>query len=237
MRYNLTAFDSIFDESIPSYMEWRERLNNYFNSSVYTPRLLDEYYEILIDKIYTIHELAKTGTLTDQYSGLFSFNNPHMEGKHTFNMANYVNRNYLMFNNKNIRTVCGDYGILNTQIRMCGLNLKGATIAHDNQFGAVLVAIGNNAPPYSFKDDPNGDVVFACNVFDTEQSADKTWALLEHLVKEGKHVFFTTNTFSYLHSVVNYDRIKQMENPIDLYDDMVYSDPRLGISNKIYKLV
>ena len=87
------------------------------------------------------------------------------------------------------------------------------------------------------KDNVDADVIFAAHIFSVEQTAFLNWSVLEEYKAQGKEIFFTTSTFAELKKFVSYDKIRQVENPIEVYDKDVYSNLDLGLSNKIYKIV
>jgi len=237
MRYNLSAFEVIFDKTIPSYMEWREGIHDFFNNENYDSAILDEYYNHLIEDIWSIYELVRKGYLIEPHSGLFTFDNPEMKGIHSFNLANMVRRNHQYFHNKKLRTITTDYGMVNIQIKLCGLELHSALMPKKNLAGAVLATIGNKSYPYSFVDDIEADVVLAANVFDNPEYSLTNWESLLANQEEGREVFFTTNTFGDLKNFIDYSKIELVENPSEIYDDDAYSNLDLGLSNKIYKLI
>ena len=235
MKYNLTPLlDAV--KNVPSSDEWKEKITTFFNNENYDAGLLDYYYNVLINDIWTVRYTLECGYLVDDYSGLFSFDTPETKTFHTFNMANFVRRNHQHFYKKSIQTMCGDYGILNLQIRLCGLDLKSAAVPAYDIVGAVLAVIGNNCSPYAFVD-KDCDVIFACNVFTDEDTSYRIWSLLYEKQKQGKEVFITSNTFHHLKNIVSYDKLKQMENPSEVYDAETYSNLDLGFMNKIYRIV
>lgn len=237
MRYNLTGFNRVFTKHIPSYELWRENLHNFFYNDDYDPAIRDEYYDILLENFQSLQELLQYGYLTDEHSGLFTFDKPEMKSLHTFNLSNLVRRNHQYFYKKKIRTICADFGILNIQVQLCGLDLVGTLIPPDAFAGSILAVIGNKCHPYSFKDNIDADVVFAAHIFSVEQTAFSNWNVLTEYKAEGKEIYFTTSTFSELKKFVSYDRIQQVENPSEVYHKDAYSNLDLGLSNKIYKLV
>jgi hypothetical protein len=233
-RYNLNPLDDLFNDRVPSFEDWRKNIHEYFNNPKYDTQLLDEYYDALICDIHTLPELLSYGYLIDDYSGLFTLNNPQMIGKHTFNLANFIRRNHPKFGPKTLFTVCADYGIVNVQIKLCGLALCHATIPAKNRSGQALVNIGNHCPPYKNRDYRQFDVVFASNVF--QDNPSDIWNTLVHYRRIGKEVYFTTDTFSRLTNVIDYDRLEAAENPAEIYDKDTYADLSRGYMYRIYRL-
>jgi hypothetical protein len=234
MRYNFNPLYDVFNDTVPGHEAWRENIYNYFHNETYDQDLLDDYYDALICDIHKLPALLANGYLIDSYSGLFTLNDPELVGKHTFNMANFVRRNHPRFGSKTLFTVCVDYGILNVQIRLCGLSLCHATIPAKNRAGQALVTIGNHCAPYKNRDYRQFDVVFASNIF--QDNPSDIWNTLCHYRGLGKEVYLTTDTFSRLTNVIDYDRLELAENPAVLYDKDTYADLNLGYMYKIYRL-
>lgn len=233
-RYNLTPIDDVFNESVPSWQDWRENIHSYFNNEEYDTELLDEYYDAIICDIHKLPELLSYGYLIDDYSGLFTLNNPELVGKHAFNMANFVRRQHLKFGAKTLFTVCADYGILNIQIKLCGMQLCHATIPQKNRSGQALINIGNHCAPYKNKDFRQFDVVFASNIF--QDNPSDIWNTLCWYRNARKEVYLSTDTFSRLTNVIDYDRLELAENPAEIYDKDTYADLNRGYMYRIYRL-
>ena len=237
MRYNLTPFYDLLDESVPSRDVWRDRFKVFFDNTNTNKALLDLYYNLLINNYNNLYPLLVSGYLIDPYSGLFTFDEPSMKGLHTFNMANFIRRNHVFFNKKSLKTISMDFGLTNIQIKQCGLKLTNVSLSAQSIPGSALLVIGNYSPPYDFKNDEDPDVIFACHVFNTEDEAWENWNMLFDLSIQGKDVFFTSATFKELKKFINYDRIQQMENPSEIYDADLYSNLDMGFMNRIYRII
>lgn len=143
----------------------------------------------------------------------------------------------MFFYKKTIKTMTTDFGVLNIQLKQCGLELNSVSIPIYSIPGAALLVIGNDCMPYEFRNEDDCDVVIACNVFNTEDEAWENWNTLFDAHLSGKKVFFTSPSFKELRKFINYDRIQQIENPVEIYDKEVYSNMDYGYANKIYKIV
>lgn len=237
MKYNLNPFFDLMDESVPSHDIWKERFRKFFFSPNVKEEHKDLYYNILINNYNSLRPLLNEGYLIDEYSGIFTFNVPQMRGIHSFNMANFIRRNHMFFYKKSIKTMTMDFGIVNIQLQQCGLKLDNVIMPIYSIPGAALLVIGNDCMPYDFKNDNDYDVLIACNVFNTEDQAWENWNALFDAHLSGKKVFFTSPSFVELRKFVNYDRIKQVENPVEIYDPETYANGDLGYMNKIYQIV
>lgn len=238
MRYNLTPLLEEIDESIPSYEDWHKKISTFFTKSNSPPETLDMYYGFLTNNLWTIKPTLEEGYLVDEYSGLFTMNTPHTRTLHTFNLANFVRRNHQHFYKKKIRTITTDYGMVNLQLKLCGLDLISVLVPLENYAGAVLAMIGNKVPTYDIKgSDETEDVIFASSIFNTEEEAYDNWNMLLDQHINGKEVFFTTHTFKFLQNHILYDRIEQVEDPHQIYDKDTYSNLDYGFHNKIYRIV
>lgn len=235
MKYNLIPLLNVVKD-VPSSEEWKEKIETFFTNENYDPALLDQYYNILIDNVGLMQYTLNCGYLIDDYSGLFTFDTPETKSFHTFNLANFVRRNHRHFYKKSIQTMCGDYGLLNVQIKLCGLDLQSAALSSFNMVGGALAVIGNNSAPYAFVDG-DCDVIFASNVFNEEEQAYRIWSFLYEKHSQGKEVFITSNSFHHLKHIVSYDKLKQIENPSEIYDAETYSNGDLGYMIKIYRIV
>lgn len=235
MKYNLTPLMDIVN-NVPSSDVWKERFETFFANENYEPDLLDQYYNILIGNVQLIRYTLNHGYLIDDYSGLFTFDTPETKSFHSFNVANFIRRNHRYFFKKSIQTMCGDYGMLNIQIKLCGLDLQSAALSSDNMVGGVLAVIGNNSLPYPFVN-AECDVIFASNVFNEEEQAYRIWSFLYERSREGKEIFITSNSFHHLKHIVSYDKLKMIENPSEIYDAETYSNGDLGYMTKIYQII
>lgn len=237
MRYNLSPLLDVHLEELSNTGVWKDRIKAFFNNENYDPKLLDQYYDILIDNYEHYIQLINYDYIIDEYSGLFTFDTPEKKTIHTFNLANFVRRNHLFFDKKSIQTMVLDYGIVNVQLKLCGLNLKSTAIPKDSQAGAVLTVIGNDCPPYDFTYH-DCDVIIAANIFNGEEDAWRNWNLLldSRLIKK-KEIFFCSNSFADLQKYINYDKIEQVEDPTQVYDEHTYANTDLGYMTKIYRIV
>lgn len=222
--------------NVPSSDIWKERIEKFFANEHYEPILQDQYYNILLGNIQSIRYTLNHGYLIDDYSGLFSFDTPETKSFHAFNIANFVRRNHRHFFKKSIQTMCADYGMLNIQIKLCGLDLQSAALPSNNLVGGVLAVIGNDCTPYPFVNE-ECDVIFASNVFNEEEQAYRIWSFLYEKHSRGKEVFITSNSFHHLKHIVSYDKLKLMENPSEIYDAETYSNGDLGYMTKIYQII
>lgn len=240
MKYNLTPLIDTIDETIPSYKEWQEKIDTFFMKSNSPPETLDMYYNFLVNNSWVIKPCLQEGYLVDDYSGLFTLNTPHTRGIHTFNLANFVRRNHQHFYKKKIRTITMDYGMLNLQLKLCGLELTTVFLPLTSLAGAILTMIGNKVPTYDVKASDNMEeenVIFASCIFNTDEQAYDSWNMLldEHI--KGKEVYFSTQTFNFLQNHILYDRIEQVEDPHKIYDGETYRNLDYGFQNKIYRIV
>ena len=163
---------------------------------------------------------------------------PHTVSTHSFNMAKFISDHYQHFFSKKILTVCADFGILNIQAKMCGLNIVSSIQKEYLNAGTVLACIGNNCPPYPINkfDFDEEDVIMMSCVFQDEDLAYKNWEFMLDKRLDGKEVFFTSNTFEHLRRYVNYDKIELVIDPSKVYLPDDYADLTYGYSNKIYRL-
>jgi hypothetical protein len=240
MKYNLSPFEILLNENVPSSDNWKDKFNRFFNNENFSKEILDYYYNILIKDYHSIVPLLKSGYFVDEYSGLFSFDTPATKFMHGFNLANFVRRNYIHFNKKKIQTFSMDYGVLNIQIKQCGLDLAGGCIPPLTYTGAILAVIGNECSPYAFGtyvNLPECNVIIASNIFRVESEANRNWNFLMDAHSKGMEVYFSSNTFIHLLKIIDYDRIEQLEDPTQIYDKEVYSNLEYGYSNKIYRIV
>lgn len=232
-NYNLHPILTAIDRKIPSCYTWMDRIENWFDNDDFDGGMRDYYYNMLLTYNKDISPLLSQGVLIDEYSGLFTLNTDQTKYKHTFNMANFVRRNHLYFKNKRIATVCRDYGIINTQIRMMGLDLTFSQLPFENFLGSALVMIGNECPPYNVGIGEY-DVLLVCNSIENNDDARLTWNMMLDNRLDGKEVFFTFPTFRDLQNHILYDRIYQVENPEQIYDKDAYENVDLGLQHKIY---
>lgn len=237
MKYNLTPFTTILTENVPSADVWKDRITSFFINEEYDPELQDRYYDVLINNFYEVKNLINRGYFVDSYTGLFSFPSANIEGAHSFNLAKFLSDNYQHFYKKRIVTVCADYGILNVQLKLIGLDLVTAVQKEHFIPGSVLCCIGNNAPPYPINkfEFPEEDVLIMSNVFQEDDLTYRNWEYMVDKRAFGKEVFFTSNTYYYLRNYMNYDKIELVIDPQKMYNSEDYSDISYGYMNRIYR--
>lgn len=236
--YNLSPILTLLTESVPNAEIWKDRFNFFFNNEEYDEELTDWYYDKLINNIREVKDLLTSQYVVDSYTGLFSFSSEHIDATHSFNLALFLSGNYQHFYKKKILTVCADFGMLNVQIKMAGLNLVSSVQKEYYNVGTVLACIGNNAPPYPINrmEFPDEDVLIMSCVFQEDDLAYKNWQYMLDKRAEGKEVFFTSNTYSYLRKYMNYDRIELVVDPQVVYKPEDYANLSYGYTNKIYRL-
>ena len=238
MIYNLNPFLTLLDESVPNAGVWRERFVSFFNNQEYDPELMDWYYNKLINSFHDVEVLLKSGCLVDSYTGLFSFDNPEVEGAHSFNLALFISGNAGHFYKKRMLTICHDFGILNVQAKLCGLDIVSSVQKEYLNPGTVLACIGNNSPPYPINhmEFPPEDVLILSNVFQDDELSYTNWQYMLDKRLEGKEVFFTSNSFYFLRRYINYDRIELVTQPNKVYNPEDYANLSYGYKNYIYRL-
>lgn len=235
MIYNLSP---IYNLSVPNVGTWSERFLQFFSNEDYDAALQDWYYDKIIDNINEVQELLNAGYFVDPYTGLFSIPSPHIEATHSFNLAHFIGKHPQHFFGKRILTVCADFGMLNIQAKLSGLNIVSSIQKEYYNVGTVLACIGNNSPPYPINvfDFPDEDVVFMSCVFQDDDLAYKNWEFMMEKRIEGKEVFFTSNSYFYLRRYMNYDKIELVIDPRTVYNEEDYSDISYGYMNRIYRL-
>lgn len=238
MNYNLSPFIGLLDENTPNTEIWKQRFESFFYNEEYDPELQDWYYNKLLDNISETKNILRGGYFVDPYTGLFSFPSEDIEGSHSFNVAFFLSANHGRFYKKNILTICADYGILNVQMKMCGLNVVSSVQKEYYNVGSVLACIGNNSPPYPINrfEFPEEDVIFMSCVFQDDDLAYKNWEFMIEKKLEGKDVFFTSNTYFFLRRYMNYEKIELVIDPKTVYNPEDYADISYGYMNKIYRL-
>ena len=238
MIYNLSPLQTLLNDRVPNANVWKERFDSFFSNEDYDSELQDWYYDKLINNIDEVQELLVSGCFIDPYTGLFSFDTSSTKHCHSFNLALFISSHYQHFYGKKILTVCADYGILNIQMRLCGLNLVSSVQKEYFNTGTVLACIGNNSPPYPINkfDFPEEDVVFMSCVFQDVDLAYKNWQFMVDKKIQGKEVFFTSNTFFYLKNYIKYDAIEPVIDLREVYSEEDYSNMSYGYMNKIYRL-
>lgn len=238
MIYNLSPILNLLTDQIPNADVWKERLTSFFGNEEYDGELQDWYYDKLINNIREVKTLLSGGYFVDSYTGLFSFPSSQMEATHSFNLAYFLSKNYQHFFGKKILTICADYGVLNIQLKMSGLELVSSVQKENFNVGTVLTCIGNNSPPYPINklQFPKEDVIFMSCVFQEEDLTHQNWQYMLDKRADGREVFFTSNTYFYLRRYMNYDRIELVVDPRKVYDPQDYADISYGYMNKIYRL-
>lgn len=238
MIYNLSPILNLLTPDRANADIWRERIQSFFTNEEFDPELQDMYYDVLLKNLQFVDYLFSKGNLVDSYTGLFSIPVPFLEHRHTFNLAHFISDNYQHFFKKRILTVCNDFGILNVQLKMCGLDLVSSIQSEELISGTVLTCIGNNCPPYPINklDFDAEDVIILSCVFQEDDLAYKNWQLMLDKKSEGKEVFFTSNTFQHLRNYVNYDRLEVVTNPQKIYMPEDYANLIYGYTNKIYRV-
>lgn len=238
MIYNLTPVLSLLNEHVPSALAWRDRIPAFFNNEDYDPNLQDWYYDQLITNIAEVNKLLRGGYMIDPYTGLFSFPSEHIEATHSFNLALFLSRNYQHFYGKRILTVCADFGMVNIQAKLSGLNIVSSVQKEYFNVGTVLACIGNNSPPYpinKFDFEEEDAIIMSC-VFQEDNLAYRNWEYMVDKRTQGKEVFFTSNSYFYLRRYMDYDKIELVIDPKVMYNSHDYADITYGYTNKIYRL-
>lgn len=238
MIYNLSPFLNLLTYQVPSAETWRERFTSFFNNEEYDGDLQDWYYDRLISNIDEVKNYLLNGYVADPYTGLFSFPSSDIEASHSFNVALFVSKHPQHFFGKKILTICSDFGILNVQMKLCGLNIVSSVQKEYYNVGTVLACIGNNSPPYPINrfEFPEEDVVFMSCVFQDDDLAYKNWEFMLDKKAERKEVYFTSNTYFYLRQYMDYDKIELIIDPKKVYKPEDYADISYGYMNKIYRL-
>ncbi len=238
MIYNLSPLLNLLTSERPNAEIWKERITSFFANKDYDADLQDWYYDTLVNNIDEFDFLIFKGIKVDSYTGLFSISLPHIDGAHSFNVAKFIADHYQHFFGKKILTLCADFGILNIQAKMCGLNIVSSVQKEYLNTGTVLSCIGNNCPPYPINkfDFDEEDVIIMSCVFHEEELSYRNWEFMLDKKLDGKEVFFTSDTFEHLRHYMNYDKIELVIDPTKIYHPDDYADLSYGYSNKIYRL-
>lgn len=238
MIYNLSPILNLLTPDRTNASVWRERIQSFFTNEEYDAELQDWYYDILISNLGEIDYLFNVGIMVDSYTGLFTVPASMIESNHSFNIAYFISTYYQHFFGKKILTVCNDFGILNIQAKLCGLNIITTIQKNYLAAGTILTCIGNNCPPYIINnfDIDNEDVIIMSNVFEDDELAYKNWQFMLDKRIEKKEVFFSTGSFHHLKNYINYDRIESVLDPQKIYRPEDYADLTFGYMNKIYRL-
>lgn len=238
MYYNLNPLLNLLTPERPNAQNWRERIQWFFDNEEYDGELQDQYYDILINSVQDFDYFIHKGTLTDSYTGLFTIPSPSIEGLHSFNLAKFINDNYQHFFKKKILTLCADFGIMNIQAKLCGLDIVSSVQKQNLNAGTVLTCIGNNCPPYPINkfEFEEEDVLIMSNVFDDEDLCYKNWQFMLDKRLDGKEVFFSSDTFFELKNYMDYSRIELVMDPMKVYQPEDYANLIYGYTNKIYRL-
>lgn len=238
MIYNLSPIFKFLSDEQPNSAVWRERITSFFANEEYDADLQDWYYDVLLSVPEEVDYFLNKGIMTDEYTGLFSFPSPAIRTTHSFNLAYFISKNFQQFYNKKLLTVCADYGMLNIQAKLCGINLVSAVQKEYLNVGTILACIGNNCPPYPINrfDFEEEDVIIMSCVFEEDDLAYKNWEFMLDKRLSGKEVFFCTDTFMHLSNYINYDKIELINMPNKEYYPEDYAELSYGYSNKIYRL-
>jgi hypothetical protein len=220
---------------------WKSKLSTFFSNETFDAELQDQFYEALIHNPSNVSRHARQGMINDPYTGLFTFDEPEIYEKITFNFAYFIKRNLPKFINKKILTFTTDTNIMNVQAKFCGLNVIKAITVERAIVGSVLTCVANDGIPYPINSAEfnlsQADVLFFSSVFYDDRTAYDVWNIMLDSHLSGKEVYFTTNTLAYLKMHMLPDRIQPCENPEDVYDAEDMSDRRKSYRNKIYKLI
>lgn len=240
MIYNLSPIFKFLSPDNTNSKVWKERITSFFENQEYDGELQDWYYDKLLSNLEEVDFYLNKGILVDEYTGLFSLDSPYIAGtgSHSFNLAHFISHNYQHFFGKRILTVCADFGILNIQLKLCGLNLVSSIQKEFLNVGTVMTCIGNNCPPYPINkfDFEEEDVLMMSCVFQDPDLTYKNWEFMLDKRLEGKEVFFSSSTFSFLKDYINYDRIELVNEPHKEYRPEDYAELTYGYGNKIYRL-
>lgn len=238
MIYNLSPIFKFLSPENTNSKIWQERITSFFDNQEYDGELQDWYYDKLLSNTDEVDYYLNGGILVDEYTGLFSPNSSYTVGTYSYNLAYFISKNYQHFFNKKILTVCSDFGIVNIQAKMCGLNIVSSIQKEHLNVGTVLACIGNNCPPYPINkfDFEEEDVIIMSCVFQDPDLSYKNWEFMLDKRLEGKEVFFSSNTFSFLKNHINYDKIEIINAPHDEYHPEDYAELSYGYTNKIYRL-
>lgn len=238
MIYNLSPILNLLTSDLPNRDVWHERIVFFFDNQEYDADLQDWYYDKLISNISEVNSLLRGGNFVDPYTGLFSMPSPHIEATHSFNIAKFISNHYQHFYGKKILTLCADFGILNIQSKLSGLNIVSCVQKEYFNTGTVLACIGNNSPPYpinKFDFEEEDAIIMSC-VFQDDDLTYKNWEFMLDKRLDGKEVFFTSNTYVHLRKYMNYDKIEIVIDPKKVYNAEDYADISYGYMNKIYRL-
>ena len=245
MRYNLTPFYDILTPEIASHEVWKERFNLFFEKEQterFHDQYVDQFYEQMLREIDEVNIILRSRVLIDEYTGLFSFHTPDTAYVQTFNMANFIRRNTNYFHGKTLCTISRDFGTVNNQIKMSGLNLGAGVLPWETRVGGIINMIGNEAPacpiyPAFVYGRNDIDVYFLNHMFISDREAHLHWNAAFDMFLDGKEVYFTTSKFEHLQNHVLFDRIQPVEEPLDVYSKDDYINLEMGYSNKIYRIV
>lgn len=239
MYYNLTPITNLLKEDIPNADVWKQKLHSFFSNEEYDGELQDQYYDTLVSDTHQIWHLLHDGYYVDQYTGFFTFTAPVVDTKHSFNMAHFLSKNFQHFYKKRILTISADFGIMNIQLKMSGLNLISSIQKPLYHVGSVLACIGNNCPIYPINklDFEEEDAIIMSCVFEEEELSWKNWQYMLDKRLDGKEVFFTSNTFTNLKNYVDYSKLELVFDPSKAYDSEDYADLKYGYANRIYRLI
>lgn len=229
---------TLLTERVPSADTWRNRFTSFFNNEEYDGELQDWYYNKLIANIDEVRSYLENGYFVDPYTGLFSFPSQYIEAAHSFNVALFISQHHQHFFGRKILTLCSDFGMMNVQMKLCGLDVVSSIQKEYLNVGTILTCIGNDSPPYPINrfEFPEEDVLFASCVFQDDDLAHANWEFMVDKRTEGKEVFFTSNSYFFLRRYMNYDMIELIIDPKKVYKPEDYADISYGYMNKIYRL-
>jgi hypothetical protein len=231
--YNLKPILNLFKDK-PAHEPLANKIQEFFKEE-FDPEWQDNYYSVLIHNLPTIEShLANDGYIIDETTGLWSFDNEAIGNKHTFSMANFVDKNYHLFKDKKVVTILGDYGTVNLQLKFCGIDIATSIINPECVVGAVLTCIGHDCPPIKINTDCQElDVLFIASVFDDDEKAYRNWDFMIDMNLSGKKVYFTSDNMTHLSKHMIPGKFK----PIDFEPKKDYTDLRLGYGNRIFEII
>jgi hypothetical protein len=230
MSYNLKPILRCFTDD-----NAEEKVERFFSDDPSPEK--DEYYDILLSDLDSIKILDYNGYIYDRHSGLISYDDPVMLGKHSFVMAKYVRDNFTAFINKKMSVITEDMGIVSNQLRMIGCDVNTFMQPILLQ-GAVLTCILNDCVYIPFnKPNVSSDVIIVCSAFNNDDNAYHLWNSMLDLYSKGKEVYFTCDQINSLKKYYLPDKIEIANLDKSCYSDDELADLRYGYRNKIYRIV
>jgi hypothetical protein len=233
--YNLLPILKKISDDHPNAENWRTKIKTWFSTD-YDKELQDLYYNLLVHNHTMLDRYLNQGYMVDEYTGLFTFEDS--EGTPSFSTAYWIEKNHQMFFNKRVFTVCADYGIMNIQLKFCGIKVVNSYIPLPLVYGAMLITILNDCPPYpmNLKAIDDCDVVITGSIFGTDDAAYNNWNMLLDMRAIGKDVFFSTNNFSFLKKYFLEERIQKVQESLDIYQPEDYSNLRFAYDHRVYRI-